>query len=71
MIFKVFESQPEVCEHELKPGFIVSDGKNFFKVACSNGFINIITIQLEGKKRMNSIEFLRGFNIAHCTIAVN
>jgi len=68
--FKIFESQPEIADHKFKPGFIISDGKHFLKIACNKGFINIAIIQLEGKTRMNTVEFLRGFNIADYTIPV-
>ena len=57
--FKIFESQPEISEHLFKPGTIFSDGKHYIKVACKDGFISIISLQLEGKKRMNTVEFLR------------
>jgi len=69
--FKIFESQPEITKHINKPGVIVSDGKNFIRIACLDGYINIDSLQLEGKKRMNTIEFLRGFRIADYTIASN
>jgi methionyl-tRNA formyltransferase len=69
--FKVFESQPEVARHMFKPGFIISDSKHFIKIACKNGFINIVNLQLEGKNRMNTIEFLCGFNISNCTISAS
>ena len=61
--FKILESQPEFAEHMHDPGEIISDGKHFIKVACTDGFINIIKLQLEGKSRMNTVEFLRGFKI--------
>jgi len=66
--FKIFESLPETAEHKFKPGFIISDGKHFLKIACKKGFINIADIQLEGKNRMNTVEFLRGFKISDYTI---
>ena len=69
--FKIFESQPEIAEHALKPGQIVSDGKYFFKIACRDGFINIANLQVEGKTRMYSVEFLRGFKISDYTIPVS
>jgi methionyl-tRNA formyltransferase len=62
--FKIFESRPEPGDHSFKPGEIISDGKSFIKIACNNGFLNIVNIQLEGKKRMNTAEFLRGFKIS-------
>jgi len=61
---KIFESIPEVEKHSLSPGTIVSDGKHQLKIACTDGFVSISMLQLEGKKKMNSIEFLRGFKIS-------
>jgi methionyl-tRNA formyltransferase len=69
--FKVFESQPENANHIYKPGEIISDGKHFIRVACKDGFISIASLQLEGKKRMNTVEFLRGFNVTGYMIPVN
>ena len=66
--FKIFESQPESIEHNFKPGLIISDGKHFMKIAAGKGFLNIVSLQVEGKKRMSTIEFLRGFNIADCSV---
>ena len=62
--FKIFESQSEHDDHSNNPGEIISDGKYFIKIACKSGFLNIVSIQIEGKKRMSTIEFLRGFNIS-------
>jgi methionyl-tRNA formyltransferase len=71
LLFKIFESVPEAGSHQLRPGFIVSDGKHYIKIACKNGFINIINLQTEGRSRMTSIEFLRGFDISNCIIVSN
>ncbi len=58
--FKVFESLPETDSHALIPGSVVSDRKNYMKIACVNGYVNIFSLQLEGRKRMNISEFLKG-----------
>jgi methionyl-tRNA formyltransferase len=68
--FKIFESSPESGEHSLVPGQILTDGKSFFKIACKNGFLDIGSIQIEGKKRMSTIEFLRGFDISDYRIVI-
>jgi methionyl-tRNA formyltransferase len=65
---KIFETIPELEKHSLTPGTIVSDSKQFIKIACADGFLDLTNLQLEGKKRMNSIEFLRGFKISDYTI---
>jgi methionyl-tRNA formyltransferase len=62
-ILKIFESQPETAKHNMNPGELISDGKNFIRIACKDGFISVISLQLEGKKRMNTDEFLRGFRL--------
>lgn len=43
------------------PGTINSDGKTFLRIACGNGWLEITDLQLAGKKRMKTDEFLRGF----------
>jgi methionyl-tRNA formyltransferase len=65
--YKLFESHPEFSDHNLEPGKVLSDGKNYIKIACKNGFINILNLQLESKKRMYVQEFLRGFRISEFT----
>jgi methionyl-tRNA formyltransferase len=62
--FKIYESHPEIAAHNYNPGQLISDGKSFIKVACKDGFVNILSLQLEGKTRMNIPEFLRGFRIS-------
>ncbi len=62
--FKIFESQPEYAEHNYKTGSIISDGKHFMKIAAAKGFLNIVSLQIEGKSRMYTVEFLRGFKIS-------
>ncbi len=50
----------ETCTVESVCGSIITDGKNYLKVACSDGYINIVEMQLSGKKRMGIKDFLRG-----------
>jgi methionyl-tRNA formyltransferase len=69
--YKIYESQPEPGHTSFKPGTIVSDGKCYLKISCLDGFINILSLQLEGKKRMSTDEFLRGFKIAKYAIPLN
>jgi len=58
---KIFKASFEQASHECKPGEIQSDNKKYLKVACLDGFLNILDLQLAGKKRMGVAEFLRGF----------
>jgi methionyl-tRNA formyltransferase len=69
--FKVFESQSEIRDHNLRPGTIETDGRHFLRIACKDGFINILSLQLAGRKRVTTIELLRGFRVADYKIKVD
>ncbi|MCR5315422.1 MAG: methionyl-tRNA formyltransferase [Bacteroidaceae bacterium] len=59
---KIYEAAKEQPANDcIAIGEIVSDGKNYLKVKTSDGYIDIKTLQLSGKKRMAVSEFLRGF----------
>lgn len=62
-LLKVYESRKEEAGREEEPGSISTDNKKFLKFACSDGFIHVMDIQPEGKKRMNVEDFLRGHKI--------
>lgn len=49
---------------EVHPGTLSSDGKTYLRVATSNQWLSLDTIQLAGKKRMSVQDFLRGFHVA-------
>jgi methionyl-tRNA formyltransferase len=42
-------------------GEFSTDGKTYLHLACSDGSLNLLEIQLEGKKRMLTEDFLRGY----------
>ncbi|MCK5823116.1 MAG: methionyl-tRNA formyltransferase [Bacteroidales bacterium] len=65
---KIFKTSPIVEKHSFKAGKILSDNKNYLKIAVKDGFINIEELQLQGKKRLNIKDFLRGFNIENYSI---
>ena len=58
---KIFKASVELTDHTCHPGEIVSDNKRYLKIACKDGFIHLLDLQLAGKKRMGIAEFLRGF----------
>jgi methionyl-tRNA formyltransferase len=58
---KIFGAAKEESLPETAPGSFVTDGKTFLKFACSNGYIHLLDVQLEGKKRMQIGDFLRGY----------
>jgi methionyl-tRNA formyltransferase len=58
---KIFQSEKEHIIPTSRPGRWESDKKTFLKFACSDGYILLKDVQLEGKKRMNIEDFLRGY----------
>ncbi len=62
VMLKVFETEKVFCEHQLAPGTIDTDGKTYFRVASTDGFVKVLSLQLAGKKRMQVGDFLRGFH---------
>lgn len=63
VVVKIFESEKITESHQLVPGTIVTDGKNYLRVAVADGFLGILSIQLPGKKRLKTEELLRGFRL--------
>ncbi len=67
--FKIIASTFEEGQHILKSGSILSDlptgqagKKTFLKVACNGGVINITELQMAGKKKLPTVDFLKGFS---------
>jgi len=58
---KIFKASFEKVSHQKSPGEIQSDNKKYLNIACTDGFLSILDLQLAGKKRMGIAEFLRGF----------
>jgi methionyl-tRNA formyltransferase len=59
--FKIYKSKKEVAAHNFESGSFHTDHKTYLKFACKDGFIHVKDIQLEGKKRMLTEDFLRGY----------
>lgn len=60
-IVKIYKTEKLLQIHSLPIGTVVSDGKTYFRAAVKDGFIDIESLQLAGKKRLSVVEFLRGF----------
>jgi len=58
---KIFSAEKEKTNQSDEPGKIFTDNKSFLKFSAKDGFISLKEIQLEGKKRMNIKDFLRGY----------
>ncbi|MBK5271516.1 MAG: methionyl-tRNA formyltransferase, partial [Bacteroidia bacterium] len=61
-MLKIYRSEKEIISPKSKQGEFETDGKTFLKFACSNGYIQVKEMQLEGKKKMMIEDFLRGYH---------
>jgi len=43
------------------PGSFKTDSKSFLHFTCSDGYLSVLELQLEGKKKMAIADFLRGY----------
>ena len=57
---KLYDVKKEIEKHSFNPGAVISS-KNELKVATKNGFIIIESLQLAGKRKMDSKSLLNGF----------
>lgn len=61
-VLKIYETDKIFAEHSFEPGTVVTDKKTYFRIAVTDGYINIRSLQLAGKKRMGVADFLRGYH---------
>lgn len=57
---KIYNVKKESAQHQYKTGTVITS-KNNLKIAVTNGYIFIESLQLAGKKRMDSKSLLNGF----------
>jgi methionyl-tRNA formyltransferase len=59
---KIFEAEKIPADSsQYNRGTILTDGKSEVKVAVDGGFLRVKTLQIAGKKKMQTEEFLRGY----------
>ncbi len=58
---KIYRTEKQEQVHDQVPGTYQTDGKTFLRFACTDGFLLVKELQLEGKKKMGIEEFLRGY----------
>lgn len=61
---KIFKVEKCFEQHELTLGTLQTDGKKYIRVAAQDGFLNILSLQLPGKKRLKTEELLRGYHLS-------
>jgi methionyl-tRNA formyltransferase len=67
-MLKIYLSKKDVFPGQAtlsgQTGEYETDGKTFLKFRCSNGYIHVLELQLEGKKKMTVEDFLRGYRFS-------
>ena len=66
---KIYEAKLIEESHDLEIGNIIANKKEI-KIAVNNGFLEIISLQFPGKKRMKSFELLNGISFSTNTKAL-
>lgn len=64
---KILQARKENHPHPFSPGKIITDNKTYLKIAGTDGWIEVLQIQAQGKKTMHIEEFLRGNKITNET----
>lgn len=59
-ILKIYKSEFTLVNHSYPNGFVDSDNKTYLHFYTPDGYISCLILQLEGKKKMDVDEFLRG-----------
>ena len=60
-VLKIYETEKQFAEHTLPVGMVDTAGKTYFRIAVKDGYVNLLSIQLAGNKRMSVGDFLRGY----------
>jgi methionyl-tRNA formyltransferase len=60
VLCKIYAAEFESASHNLTHGTLVSDGKRNLHAAVAGGFLHIHSLQQEGKRRMDTADFLAG-----------
>lgn len=61
---KVFETRKTEKKEKGENGFIASENQSMF-IKCADGWLEILELQMAGKKRMSTGDFLRGFDVTN------
>lgn len=63
-VLKIYETEKTFASHMLPVGTVDTDHKHVLRIAVADGFVELKSVQLAGKKRMAVDDFLRGYRMA-------
>jgi methionyl-tRNA formyltransferase len=58
---KILRSRPAATHPDGAPGALMSDGKTYLRFGATDGYIEVLELQLQGRKRMSAEAFLKGY----------
>lgn len=58
--FKIFEAKPLDIYHNNDAGLLIRVDKDFIRISCGKGYIDIYKIQIPGKKIITATDFING-----------
>ena len=64
LTLKIYKTEKVSETHSHNSGTLISDNKNYLKIACVDAYLTVKELQLQGKKRMNIKDLLNGFDIS-------
>ena len=59
-VVKIFRTEPIIESHNYTAGKVFIDKKNFIRISTIDGYLNVLELQLAGKKRMDVKSVLNG-----------
>jgi methionyl-tRNA formyltransferase len=62
-LLKIFSAEKFIASTNNEIGKIETDNKTYLHMYCADGYLNITELQLEGKQKMKTSDFLRGYKM--------
>ena len=59
---KIWDARAIFTKNNATPGMLIAIDKNHFSVATADGALQILSVQMPGKKRMSAADFIHGFS---------
>ena len=59
---KIFKTKKLLIPHQHDPGKFLSDQKKRLWISTKNGYVSVLELQLQGRKRMSIVDFLNGYD---------
>lgn len=60
---KILRCEKEFETHQFPVATLLSDDKSTLKIATIDGYVKLLELQLEGRKRMKTTDFLNGYKL--------